>query len=361
MLACARLGAIHSVVFGGFARTSSAAHRRRPAQAGPHRLVRHRAQPRRRLQALPRRAIDLAEHKPDACRRAAARRRSPRLMQDGPRRRLGSSLGRARSPRRLRRGRRHRPALHPLHLGHHRQAQGHRPRQRWPRGRAALVDAQHLRRAARARRCSPPPTSAGSSATPTSSTARCSPARPRCVYEGKPVGTPDAGAFWRMISEYGVRALFTAPTAIRAIKKEDPGAASCWPTTTCQPCATLFLAGERSTPTPTNGRARSWACQSSTTGGRPRPAGRSRRTARPRGNADQAGLAERARAGLRRADPRRARPTGRCRHRGCDLSVKLPMPPGTLPTLWGDDERYVSSYLSAFRLLPHRRRRLRRR
>ena len=42
------------------------------------------------------------------------------------------------------------------------------------------------------------------------------------LYEGKPVGTPDAGAFWRVISEYKVKALFTAPTAFRAIKKEDP-------------------------------------------------------------------------------------------------------------------------------------------
>ena len=42
------------------------------------------------------------------------------------------------------------------------------------------------------------------------------------LYEGKPVGTPDAGAFWRVIAEHGVAALFTAPTAFRAIKKEDP-------------------------------------------------------------------------------------------------------------------------------------------
>ena len=42
------------------------------------------------------------------------------------------------------------------------------------------------------------------------------------LYEGKPVGTPDAGAFWRVISEHQVNCMFTAPTAIRAIKKEDP-------------------------------------------------------------------------------------------------------------------------------------------
>ncbi|TJY64898.1 propionyl-CoA synthetase [Sinimarinibacterium sp. CAU 1509] len=67
------------------------------------------------------------------------------------------------------------------------------------------------------------------------------------LYEGKPVGTPDAGAFWRVISEYKVKAFFTAPTAFRAIKKEDPNGEllkrydiSC--------LQTLFLAGERSDP-----------------------------------------------------------------------------------------------------------------
>ena len=49
----------------------------------------------------------------------------------------------------------------------------------------------------------------------------CTAARP-ILYEGKPVGTPDAGAFWRVIAEHRVAALFTAPTAFRAIKKEDP-------------------------------------------------------------------------------------------------------------------------------------------
>ncbi len=67
------------------------------------------------------------------------------------------------------------------------------------------------------------------------------------MYEGKPVGTPDPGAFWRVISQHGVAALFTAPTAFRAIKRDDPDAAymkdydlSCF--------RTLFLAGERSDP-----------------------------------------------------------------------------------------------------------------
>ena len=61
------------------------------------------------------------------------------------------------------------------------------------------------------------------------------------LYEGKPVGTPDAGAFWRVISEHGARALFTAPTAFRAIKKEDPQGKLLGITTTCRNSARCFL------------------------------------------------------------------------------------------------------------------------
>jgi propionyl-CoA synthetase len=67
------------------------------------------------------------------------------------------------------------------------------------------------------------------------------------LYEGKPVGTPDAGAFWRVCSEWGIKAMFTAPTAIRAVKKEDPQAA-CKAAYPMPNFKTLFLAGERSDP-----------------------------------------------------------------------------------------------------------------
>ena len=67
------------------------------------------------------------------------------------------------------------------------------------------------------------------------------------VYEGKPVGTPDAGAFWRVIAEHGVAALFTAPTAFRAIKKEDP-AGEFIGRYDLSRFRTLFLAGERADP-----------------------------------------------------------------------------------------------------------------
>ena len=67
------------------------------------------------------------------------------------------------------------------------------------------------------------------------------------MYEGKPVGTPDAGAFWRVISEHKVAALFTAPTAFRAIKKEDPEGALI-KEYDLSAFRTLFLAGERADP-----------------------------------------------------------------------------------------------------------------
>ena len=64
------------------------------------------------------------------------------------------------------------------------------------------------------------------------------------LYEGKPIGTPDAGAFWRVIAEYGVHGLFTAPTALRAIKSEDP-APEALARQDLSGLRNLFLAGER--------------------------------------------------------------------------------------------------------------------
>ena len=75
------------------------------------------------------------------------------------------------------------------------------------------------------------------------------------VYEGKPVGTPDPGAFWRIISQHGVKALFTAPTALRAIKKEDPNGHYLRQYDLSR-FEYLYLAGERLDPIRTTGRAR---------------------------------------------------------------------------------------------------------
>ena len=75
------------------------------------------------------------------------------------------------------------------------------------------------------------------------------------LYEGKPVGTPDAGAFWRVIAEHGVAALFTAPTAIRAITQGGPARRAARRAATLAALRTLFLAGERTDPD-----TYQWAC-----------------------------------------------------------------------------------------------------
>jgi propionyl-CoA synthetase len=166
------------------------------------------------------------------------------------------------------------------------------------------------------------------------------------VYEGKPVGTPDAGAFWRVISEHKVSVLFTAPTAFRAIKRDDPNAEHLarYDLGTLR---ALFLAGERCDPD-TLGWAQKilgipvidhwwqtetgWAIAANCLGIEQLP--------------------------VKPGSPTRAVP-------GYDIQVlddegvpvapgnigrimiKLPLPPGCLPTLWGNDARFVQSYLSA--------------
>jgi len=167
------------------------------------------------------------------------------------------------------------------------------------------------------------------------------------VYEGKPVGTPDAGAFWRVISEHGVKVLFTAPTAFRAIKREDPAGdfirkydLSCF--------RTLFLAGERADP-PTIEWAEAqlgvpvidhwwqtetgWAIAGNPIGIEHMPVKLGSPTVAMPGYdiriLDDSG------------HPVPAGTLGA-------IALKLPLPPGTLPTLWQADERYRKSYLDTF-------------
>ena len=167
------------------------------------------------------------------------------------------------------------------------------------------------------------------------------------LYEGKPVGTPDAGAFWRVVAEHGVQALFTAPTAIRAIKKEDPDGALLaeHDLSRCAPVPGRRAARPRHLPLGDETARHP--------GGRPLVADRDRLADRgqPRGLEPmpiKAGLADGAGARLRRA--RSSTSAGRPAPAGTEgaICIRLPLPPGTLPTLWGDDERYVASYLSAF-------------
>jgi propionyl-CoA synthetase len=168
------------------------------------------------------------------------------------------------------------------------------------------------------------------------------------MYEGKPVGTPDPGAFWRVIADHGVRTLFTAPTAIRAIRKEDPDGTHIGRYDLGR-FESLFLAGERLDPD-----TYVWATRMlgdrpvidhwwQTETGWPIAAnclGIERLPVKP-------GSPTRAVPGydvrIMRGDGSNAGPG----EEGA-IAIRLPLPPGTLPTLWGDDERFRASYLSAF-------------
>ena len=233
MLACARLGAIHSVVFGGFAAHELAS---RIDDARPKVIVSGSCgiEPGRVVAYKPLldAAIDAGEHKPRALRRSCSGRSSRRSWCRA-RHRLGRRGRRARRPCDCVPGRGDRPALHPLHVGHDRRSRRASCATTAATPSRSLDHDERLRRRSRARSSGRPPTSAGSSATPTSSTRRCSHGCTTVLYEGKPVGTPDAGAFWRVIAQHGVGTLFTAPTAFRAIRKQDPDGRADRATTTC--------------------------------------------------------------------------------------------------------------------------------
>jgi propionyl-CoA synthetase len=167
------------------------------------------------------------------------------------------------------------------------------------------------------------------------------------LYEGKPVGTPDAGAFWRVISDHDVCTLFTAPTAFRAIRQQDPTGSHIG-RYDLSGFRALFLAGERCDPE-TLGWAEQhlhvpvidhwwqtetgWAIAANCLGIEQVPV--------------VPGSATRAVPGwdLRVVDERGTqRPPGQI---GA-LVVRLPMPPGSAPTLWNADDRFRETYLSAF-------------
>ena len=167
------------------------------------------------------------------------------------------------------------------------------------------------------------------------------------LYEGKPVGTPDAGAFWRVISEHNVAALFTAPTAFRAIKKEDP-AAECLKQYDVSGMRTLFLAGERADPDTIKWAENIlgvpvidhwWQTETGWT---------------IAGNPVGLGMLP-----VKYGSPTVPMPGYEIHILGPDhkevpagemgtICVKLPLPPSCLPTLWGNDARFRASYLEEF-------------
>ena len=171
MLACARIGAVHSVVFGGFAAHELATRiddaRPRVVLSASCGIEVNRVIPYKPLLDA---AIAEARSKPEAC--VVLQRPMCRADLVPGRDHDWQELEASGAPGRLRAGRGDRSALHPLHLGHDRHPEGRRARQWRARRRARLVDAQHLRRDSRTRCSGPPRMSAGWSAIPTSSTGR---------------------------------------------------------------------------------------------------------------------------------------------------------------------------------------------
>ena len=168
------------------------------------------------------------------------------------------------------------------------------------------------------------------------------------LFEGKPIGTPNAGTFWRIISEYKVKVLFTAPTALRAVKRDDPKGdfIKNFDITSLQ---SLFLAGERADPDTVLWLEDKlkvpiidhwWQTET----GWPVAANPLGIEALP----------------IKTGSPTLAMPgydvqvlseEGVEVPRGTlgAISIKLPLPPGSLPTLWSADDRYIESYLSTFK------------
>ncbi|MEV0347510.1 propionyl-CoA synthetase [Nonomuraea sp. NPDC050680] len=167
------------------------------------------------------------------------------------------------------------------------------------------------------------------------------------LYEGKPVGTPDPGAFWRVVATHRVRTLFTAPTALRAIKKDDPSGnfAQKWDLSGLR---YLFMAGERLDPDTYHWASdllaipvidhwwqteTGWPIAANCVGVEPLPI--------------KPGSPTKAVPGW---DVRVLDPEGKECPPGVEgaVAIKLPLPPGALPTLYRDDARFTESYLSRY-------------
>ena len=167
------------------------------------------------------------------------------------------------------------------------------------------------------------------------------------LYEGKPVGTPDAGAFWRVIEEHGVKALFTAPTAFRAIKKEDPHG-KLLAEHDISSLQTLFLAGERCDPDTLHWAEKQlqvpvidhwwqtetgWAICANCRGIEPVPVVPGSPSLPVPGYDVQVLDTD--------GEPVEPGEIGA-------LVVKLPLPPGTFVTLWNAPDRFRSAYFDHF-------------
>lgn len=345
MLACARLGAVHSVVFGGFAANELAVriNDAKPkcvlaASCGiePGRIVEYKP--------LLDKAISISDHKPEFC-VVAQREQCEAGLADGHDFDWGEFVSGAK------------PAdcvpvegTHPAYIlytsgttgqpkGVVRPTAGHLVALHWSMKSIYGVDPGEVFWTAsdvgwvvgHSYICYAPLIAGNSSV----------------MFEGKPVGTPDAAAYWRVISEHGVRALFTAPTAFRAIKRADPQGLlikdydlSC--------LRTLFLAGERADPDTIKWAEKhlgvpvidhwwqtetGWAIAANPVGIEMLPV--------------KLGSPSVAMPGY---DIRVLDENGLEVPRGTlgSIAIKLPLPPGTLPTLWKADQLYFDKYLKEF-------------
>ena len=345
MLACARLGAVHSVVFGGFAANELAV---RIDDATPAAIVSASCgiEPGRviRYKPLLDGAIELAAHKPAAC---------VILQRDTARCDLveGRDIDWAEA---MKRAEPHDcvpvAATDPLYIlytsgttGHPkgvvRDHGGHAVALKWTMKHIYGIEPGEVYWAAsdvgwvvgHSYICYAPLLNANTT----------------IVYEGKPVGTPDAGAFWRVLSEYAVSVLFTAPTAFRAIKQQDPDGALI-ANYDLSRFRTLFLAGERLDPD-TLQWAQSklgvpvidhwwqtetgWSICANCIGIEQLPI-KAGSPSKPVPGMDVQVVDD-------TCTPAPAGEIGA-------LVVKLPLPPGTLPTLWNAGQRFHDTYLAQF-------------
>ena len=345
MLACARIGAIHSVVFGGFAANELAT---RIDDAKPKVILSASCgiEPNRVVQYKPLldAAIETARHKPSAC-IIKQRPQAEAQMTEGRDLDWDATLAAAQPAECV-------PvaATDPLYIlytsgttgqpkGIVRDNGGHAVALNWSMKAIYNVDAGDVYWAA-----SDVGWVVGHSYIVYGPLLRgCT----TVMYEGKPVGTPDPGAFWRVISEHGVKVLFTAPTAFRAIKKEDPGA-EYMASYDLSGMQALFLAGERCDPD-TLEWAHSilgkpvidhwwqtetgWAIAANPLGIEELPVKPGSPTVAMPGY-DVRVLAE-----------------GGAEVNAGDMGnivIRLPLPPSCLPTLWGNEQRFRDAYLSKY-------------
>ena len=343
MLACARIGAIHSVVFGGFAANELAS---RIDDAQPKLILTASCgiEPNRVVQYKPLldAAIEMAQHKPTAC-VIKQRPQAEAALIEGRDLDWEAELERSEPAECV-------PvaATDPLYIlytsgttgqpkGVVRDNGGHAVAMHWSMGNIYGVEPGDVYWAA-----------SDVGWVVGHSYIVYAPLLKGCttlLYEGKPVGTPDAGAFWRVISEHRVRVLFTAPTAFRAIKKVDPEGEFLRQYDLSGMDA-LFLAGERCDPDTLQWAREKldkpvidhwwqtetgWAIAANPLGIEALP--------------------------VKPGSPTLAMPGYDVRILGQDgeevaagemgdIVLKLPLPPSCLPTLWNNDERYVSGYLS---------------